>query len=1121
MTLNFEDVRHWFFNAKQIDPSTRDAWLHAHCTDPMIRAEVCELLAFDRDDAFLEKAVVSPPTSWNESTMDYIASENIESQTFAERFKLLQPIGEGGFGVVYMADQLKPVRRRVAIKLLRLHAHSKSVVARFESERQALAMMDHPNIAKVYDGGITEEGVPYFVMELVNGIPITAFCDANQLTNADRMKLLITVCHAVQHAHQKGVIHRDLKPSNLLVSMLDGSPIPKVIDFGIAKALHGPLTDKTLFTSFQQMIGTPEYMSPEQAETSILDADTRSDVYSLGVIAYELLTGTTPFDGHSLRKLGLAEIQRTIREVDPPKPSDRFSTLGNQAVEVAKNRGVPQIHQHRAIQGDLDWIVMKAMEKDRNRRYDSAHALADDLARWLQNEPIEARPPSVFYRSSKFLRRNHRSAFVGLAIAFGIVLSAIGLGYGLSERNASLLRQSESAFRASQLELAAQAEAERVASLQYGNAMVAANESFLNGRRSTTRALLEECPKSKRGIEWHWLDYLATDHSLVLSSASRNRGQRVLCGSPTSNHLYSGGQDGVIHQWDITLGKEIRSWLASDHPIALLAIDHESKHLLSASSQGEIAIWDPDTTHKQAVTTLEELPTAASFMKTDDLSDPLAFQVAIGDNEGKTWLWNHRSKDLPRQLHADESLFHGDIQTLEFLDRGNQLLAAGKGGVHLLNTANGTVLASFGQDWIRYGAFTLGDATRFVQFGHTVSTLNLKEMKTERAFEVPSVGLQGAVLNAQKSSLVIATEDQSLRMLDLASGKQQTIAYNQDAPFVQLAIAGNGESIAATLEDGSLHLWTYDRLVSPESCTAFEGAIASLARKDRHSIYALSDQGEWMLWNRDRNTKELLGQAHAIQGFSLDMSPLRDCLVSNGLDQQMHLWSTETHQKKQSLDLALGARYLAFHPNKPWVVGPMPKHLADVASSGLDLQLASQANLAVWNIHNGKVEQCLHGLTNWAMKLRFSSTGDQLAAATVSDGAVLWNMNTQSSKKFLKAEQPQVDEVAFSRDDKYLFAAYRNGQVGIWNIATQTLERTMFCHGDQISGLLVSPDGNRILTSSISDATLRVWDWQNGQKVAEFDSGLPGITDLQWFDDPFGLLMGGKNGTIHLLRLSH
>lgn len=333
------------------------------------------------------------------------------------RYKLLEQIGEGGFALVFMAEQDKPVRRKVALKIVKAGMDTKQIVARFEAERQALAMMDHPSIAKVHDAGSTDAGRPYFVMELVKGVPITDYCTEHDLSLDQRVQLFLQVCQAVQHAHQKGIIHRDLKPTNVLVCTHDGQPMAKVIDFGIAKATQTPLTDKTLFTDFRQLIGTPAYMSPEQVEGS-LDIDTRSDVYSLGALLYALLVGVPPFDPKELRSKTFSELQRTIREVEPPLPSKRIAT-GTAAAILAKS-----------LQGELDWIVMRALDKDRNRRYQSADALADDLNRYLLNQPVEARRPTRRYRLRKFIRRNQwgvlAGAGIGLALLIGISLASIG-----------------------------------------------------------------------------------------------------------------------------------------------------------------------------------------------------------------------------------------------------------------------------------------------------------------------------------------------------------------------------------------------------------------------------------------------------------------------------------------------------------------------------------------------------------------------------------------------------------------------------------------------------------------------------------------------------------------------
>jgi len=346
------------------------------------------------------------------------------------RYKLLQQIGEGGFGVVFMAEQMEPVQRKVALKIIKAGMDTREVIARFEAERQALALMDHPNIARVLDAGTTEAQRPFFVMELVRGMPITDYCDENNLSTRDRLELFIKVCRAVQHAHQKGVIHRDLKPGNVLVTLHDGEPVPKVIDFGVAKALGQKLTTKTLFTRFEQMIGTPAYMSPEQAVLGGLDIDTRSDIYSLGVLLYELLTGVTPLDGETLRQGALDEIRRMIRETDPPKPSTRLLRLGNRLAEVAKHRQVQPAALSRLIRGDLDWITMKALEKDRQRRYETVNSLTSDIQHHLSNKPVTACPPSNFYRLHKWIRRNKlvfiaaSSVSATLCICFAILTLA-------------------------------------------------------------------------------------------------------------------------------------------------------------------------------------------------------------------------------------------------------------------------------------------------------------------------------------------------------------------------------------------------------------------------------------------------------------------------------------------------------------------------------------------------------------------------------------------------------------------------------------------------------------------------------------------------------------------------
>ncbi len=436
------------------DPAEREAFVAGACEGaPDLKQRVSRLLEMHESaDGQFENLPLSA-----EIEAEQWRGRPEDAGEWIGPYKLLEQIGEGGFGVVWMAEQERPVRRRVALKILKQGMDTKEVIARFEQERQALAMMEHPNIARVFDAGATQLGRPYFVMELVRGVRITDYCDLHQLPMRERVELFIRVCQAVQHAHQKGIIHRDLKPSNILVTVNDGEPVPKVIDFGVAKATQGRITDGTLFTHSEQIVGTPLYMSPEQAEMTSLDIDTRSDIYSLGVLLYELLTGGTPLDTATMARAGLDEIRRLIREVDPPRPSVRVRTMTGEALtSTAKRRQAEGSKFPAALRGDLDWIVMKCLEKDRKRRYDTANSLVLDLQRHLANEVVGARPPTAVYLVEKFARRHRGPVLAAAAVLFvlcaGLVISTM---LYLRERQAWA---SESAQRAKAQTAAAKSE---------------------------------------------------------------------------------------------------------------------------------------------------------------------------------------------------------------------------------------------------------------------------------------------------------------------------------------------------------------------------------------------------------------------------------------------------------------------------------------------------------------------------------------------------------------------------------------------------------------------------------------------------------------------------------------
>jgi serine/threonine protein kinase/tetratricopeptide (TPR) repeat protein len=507
-----------FLNALELaEAGDRKAYLIEVCAgDAGLRAEVESLLAAHEDSSRLFD---SPAGS---ITVAAAAVAELPS-TVIGRYKLLEQIGEGGMGLVYMAEQTEPVRRRVALKIIKPGMDSRQIIGRFEAERQALAMMDHPNIARVIDGGQTDTGRPFFVMELVRGTPITEYCDGQRLTTRDRLQLFRQVCAAVQHAHQKGIIHRDIKPSNVLVASNDGVPTVKVIDFGIAKAIGQPLTDKTVFTHFVQFVGTPAYMSPEQAGQSSIDVDTRTDVYALGVLLYELLTGTTPFEKERLKSASYDEIRRLIREEDPPRPSTRMSTLNEQAGStVSAQRQSSARALSLLLRGELDWIVMKSLEKDRNRRYESASAFAADIEQYLNDEPVQACPPSVRYRFGKFVRRNRRSLLSAVLAAVAVIVLAVVIGFSFAER-ANRLTRTEQQARES---LAGARTAIEAGDLTLAQQRVAEVLAVLGTDREGLRPLIAEADQLQREIEDRQSDAARMRRFLQLASDAQDKMSR-------------------------------------------------------------------------------------------------------------------------------------------------------------------------------------------------------------------------------------------------------------------------------------------------------------------------------------------------------------------------------------------------------------------------------------------------------------------------------------------------------------------------------------------------------------------------------------------------------------------
>ena len=523
----------------------------------------------------------------------------------AGRYRLLDKIGEGGMGEVWVAKQTEPVQRKVAVKLIKAGMDSQRVVVRFEQERQALALMDHPNIARVLDGGLTDRGRPFFVMELVNGLPLTKICDEAKLTPRERLELFVPVCQAVQHAHQKGIVHRDLKPSNVLVTLYDGRPVPKVIDFGVAKATGGRLTDQTFSTQFGTVLGTLEYMAPEQAGFGAVDVDTRADVYSLGVVLYELLTGLRPFDGDRLRKAAFDEVLRIIREEEPPRPSAKLSTADALPSLAAVRRTEPR-RLAALMQGELDWVVMRCLEKDRSRRYETASGFAMDVRRYLADEPVEARPPSRGYRLWKFVRRNRGPVLAASLVLLTLLVGIAGTRWGRVESDAAR-RAAEAAEKNERAERtraddertkadAARRVAERTAAsllIDINLAEIRENSQFGVLRLARTLKMLPTDATELREFATVSVLAVGQEHAPLLPPITHDgRGMSYLEFSPDARTLLTLGADSTARLWETRTVRPVAVLRRGNERVMACALSPDGKTVVTDSKDGTLRFWN-------------------------------------------------------------------------------------------------------------------------------------------------------------------------------------------------------------------------------------------------------------------------------------------------------------------------------------------------------------------------------------------------------------------------------------------------------------------------------------------------------------------------------------------------
>jgi WD40 repeat protein/serine/threonine protein kinase/tetratricopeptide (TPR) repeat protein len=1052
----------------------------------------------------------------------------------AGRYKLLEQIGEGGMGTVWVAEQTQPVRRKVALKLIKAGMDSKTVLARFEAERQALALMDHPNIAKVLDGGTTENGRPYFVMEYVKGIPLTKYCDDARLSIAERLALFMPVCHAVQHAHQKGIIHRDLKPSNILVCLYDGMPLPKVIDFGLAKAMHQSLTEHTLHTAHGTMMGTPLYMSPEQAELNNLDVDTRTDVYSLGVILYELLTGTTPLERKRFKEAAWQEMLRLIKEEEPPRPSTRLSGSGTLPT-VAAQRKLDPAKLTKLVQGDLDWIAMKALEKERGRRYETANALSRDIQRYLSDEAVEACPPSRSYRLRKFARKN-RAALVTaaalLALSGVAIVALVGLVVSLfyqdelkgeQAKTVEALKKEEKAHqeadsnreKAETARAAEEVQRKKADRYLYNNKLVLAEREWTAGNVTRVKQLLEECPKEVRGWEWNYLDQLSRRALATVQGPVED--SSAVAFSADGKSVVTGGAGGLkVKFWDTSTGQVTRQLNDNGFfPVGGLELSRDAKLLVSivryqarpGEEQLRAKLWDLVTGKEIQLKGFPGDPGNGWYMQsaTGAIFSPDGQWLALASVGDKFFvtLWDVKTRTLVHTLTGFSSPLSGmafspDSQRLAYLavtprsERQNRPL----GGLKIWETNSGLVLDENG--------------------------------------ELPVAPNGAPVFSSDGRQIAFPAEDAAVHIWDAQTLKERAVLRTESESPYLVAYSPDGKLLASTGGDGIVHLWDPVRRLKLRSLRGDVGWLLGLTfspdgrrlltcnelnrltvwdphtgqdplilpvnsppllhlvvSPDGQRLACGDDDGFTKVWDTVTGQLLLTLRGHPRRPMGVAFSPDNSLLAtgSHG-NEEVKLWDLPTGQFSRTFALPIkgsGIFALTFSPDG--------KHLAVACRTPLEDRDKMEWLVYVLSVASRAVVCTLRGHANAIWDVAFSPDGKRLVSASADASARVWDVQTGKELVCFRGHNQQVNYATFSPDGKRIASTGADKTVKIWDAATGAQPITLRGHTGGCIGVAFSRDGGRIASGS-DDGTVKIWDAASGEELLTLRGHQDGVAGV-------------------------
>jgi serine/threonine protein kinase/WD40 repeat protein len=1082
------------------DPGEQENYVRQACGDNVqMREHLLGLLQAQRKlGSFLEGA----PIAGVHQTGVHVSPVQHPGDVIGGRYKLLEQIGTGGMGAVWMAEQKEPVKRKVAIKLVKAGMDSTQVLARFEAERQALALMDHPNIAKVFDGGMTEQGRPFFVMEFVRGVPLTDYCNEARLSLKERLNLFIQVCQAVQHAHQKGIIHRDLKPSNILICLYDGEPVPKVIDFGLAKAMFQSLTENTIHTAFGMMVGTPLYMSPEQAEHNNLDVDTRTDIYSLGVILYELLTGTTPLEQKQLKEAAYNEILRLIKEVEPPKPSTRLSGSAS-LPSIAAQRSIEPKQLSKSLSGDLDWIVMKALDKERSRRYETANALVREIHRYLDGQPVEACPPSTLYRVKKFVSRNRTSVAVAACFLM-LVLGSSVVSWALFVQAKHARDQAIAAQAISVRDRDRALDAQRVAAQHlrtatsekeradsharalkqklYDYNIIKANAAYRDKQLTTVSSLLGDCLPEQRGWEWSFLQRQASaSHSFSLPGSMN----LILVAAPGGDKFFTIDGEGVV-----------RCLSSSD---GNLRWSQKSEVQLPAN-----AVVSPGG---------DQVLIAGSLQGPNANEPEIAIIQAFSASDGKL-LWSQRPTGLAAYLPAFN---HDGAEFLvtamnRFSNASEVQIRASKDG-HLISTIPAAPVAAAIFDKTGGKVFVSETKNQQLRGPSTIRCLNAADQrefwKISRNDEV-----SGILLSPDGADLLATGKDLSLILIDPETGElKQRIKSSlaEDGLLVQGCTAKNHFLTVSRTGHFVVWDWQSKRPIDEIKVSAALPSIQLTA--DGSQIVYRVHQSNLLHVRPTRKRPDAITLVGHGSGFKGARFLDKEHLCSVGNEKAWRFWETSTGQELAARSLDAAALEIDVAPNGKWIAA------------------ATTIGTLLWDRPTGQILQTWpqDGQT-WFVK--FNATGSLLATAGQQGTLRVYEASKPGSSDHsawsTKIDRPILESpasasihgLAISQDGDAIYTLSSPGcELLAWAAKTGGRRIIRSAQAGQTGRTAeLSPDG-RFIAVGI-EKTVEIWDIKSNSLVATLKGANAKILSLTFDRTGTRLFAGSSDGAVTLWTLA-